>query len=283
MTGDARYPQRNPFHPLMAGEIIGSASRKAQRIGLRIKTARCTCGILHNAAVTYFDRKDFKGAAAMARRAIKADPRHAGAHYMLGSSLLALKQWEEAKQSLLEAVRIQPQYPQALGNLAVAHYELGETAQALGLLIEALGQKLDYSDGWSNYLTILSRELVPRDHPRLPERVEPLFGAQRCRPHQGDRGHQGAPHPQQHDLSRAGHRRLLPAEGRRPRLLGVQAHPGLRRRRRDLQAHPHRHRYQRHPRAPRGHPHPRLPAQHGALHRRRRGVDLWRQLPPGRG
>ena len=76
---------------------------------------------------------------------------------------------EEAKQSLLEAIRIQPQYPQALGNLAVAHYELGEKARALGLLIEALEQKIDYSDGWSNYLTILSRELIPRDGlDRLP-------------------------------------------------------------------------------------------------------------------
>ena len=75
------------------------------------------------------------------------------------------------------------------------------------------------------------RELLPGDHPRLPERVEPLRRAQRRRPHQGHRRDQDAPDARQHDLPGARHRRLLPAQGRRARLLGLQAHPRLRGRR----------------------------------------------------
>ncbi len=70
-------------------------------------------------------------------------------------------------------------------------------------------------------------ELLPGHHPGVPQRVEPLRGAQRRRPHQGHRGDQSPPHAQQHDLPGAGDRRLLPAQGRRPGLLGLQTHPGL--------------------------------------------------------
>ena len=75
------------------------------------------------------------------------------------------------------------------------------------------------------------RELLPRHDPRVPQRVEPLRRAQRRGPDQGDQGHQDAADAQQHHLPRPGHRRLLPAQGRRPGLLGLQAHPRLRGRR----------------------------------------------------
>ena len=92
------------------------------------------------------------------------------------------------------------------------------------------------------------RELLPRDDPRLPRRVEPVRRAKRRRSHQGHRGDQDAADPQQHDLPRPRHRRLLPAEGRRPRLLGLQAHPRLRGRRQRFKITPDRDRHQRHPR-----------------------------------
>ena len=42
-----------------------------------------------------------------------------------------------------------------------------------------------------------------------------------ARPHQADQHHQNAPHPQQHDLPRAGHRRLRPAQRWWTGLLGL--------------------------------------------------------------
>ena len=126
------------------------------------------------------------------------------------------------------------------------------------------------------------RELLPGDDPGVPERVEPLRRAQRRGPDQGDQGHQGAPDAQQHHLPRPGHRRLLPAQGRRAGLLGVQAHPGLRGRGHRLQDHPHGHRHQRHPRPARGRAGPRRPAEHGPLHRRREGAAGRGELPRGR-
>ena len=51
--------------------------------------------------------------------------------------------------------------------------------------------------------------------------------AERRGPDQGHQGHQGAPHPQQHDLPRPGHRRLLSAQGRRPGHLGLPPHHRL--------------------------------------------------------
>lgn len=119
--------------------------------------------VLHHAAVLLFDGKDFESAAIMARRAMGADPEYAEGHFMLGSSLLSLGRPEEARNALLDAVRIRPDYPQALGNLAIAHYQLGKEPLALLMLIEALERKIDYSDGWGNYLTMLARELLPRE------------------------------------------------------------------------------------------------------------------------
>ena len=114
------------------------------------------------------------------------------------------------------------------------------------------------------------RELLPRHDPGVPQRMEPVRRAQRRGPDQGHQGHQDAAHAQQHHLPRPGHRRLLPAQGRRAGLLGLQAHPRLRGRRPGVQDQPHGRRHQRHPRPARGRAHPRRPAQHGPLHRRRR-------------
>ena len=84
------------------------------------------------------------------------------------------------------------------------------------------------------------RELVPGDDPGVPERMEPVRRAERRRSDQGHQGDQDAADAQQHDLPRPRHRRLLPAEGRRPGLLGLQAHPRLRGRRRGVQDQPRR-------------------------------------------
>ncbi len=107
------------------------------------------------------------------------------------------------------------------------------------------------------------RELLPRHDPGLPQRVEPLRRAQRRRPHQGHQGHQDAPDAQQHDLPRPRHRRLLPAQGRRPGLLGLQAHPRLRGRRQVFKITPDGDRHQRHARPARRRADARRPAQHG--------------------
>ena len=122
-----------------------------------------------------------------------------------------------------------------------------------------------------------------RHDPGVPQRVEPVRRAERRGPDQGDPGHQDAAHPQQHDLPGSGHRRLLPAEGRRPGLLGLQAHPRLRGRRPGVQDQPHGRRHQRHPRLARRRADARRLAEHGPLHRRRRRADLRRQLSAGRG
>ena len=79
-----------------------------------------------------------------------------------------------------------------------------------------------------------------------------------------------------------GHRRLLPAEGRRPRLLGLQAHPRLRGPGPAVPDHADGDRHQRHARPARGGADPRRAAQHGPLHRGRERPALRRQLPRGR-
>lgn len=123
----------------------------------------------HDASVLLFDRKEFEAAESMARRAVAADPRFAPGHYMLGTTLLAMGQDQASREALLEALRIEPDYPEALSNLGVAHFRLGETRIALLSFIMALELKVAYPDAWANYLTVLSRELVPSDANPLPE------------------------------------------------------------------------------------------------------------------
>lgn len=116
-----------------------------------------------------FNDRDYVKAIAFAREAIKVDNAEAKAYFMLGSSMLALGRKEEAREAFGRALRIQPEYPEAMSNLAVLRYQDGEIEPAILLLIHALEQKIDYQNAWKNYLALLPKILLPEENlPALP-------------------------------------------------------------------------------------------------------------------
>ena len=67
-------------------------------------------------------------------------------------------------------------------------------------------------------------EQLSRHHPGVHGRMVALRRAQRRGPQEGDRCHQGPADALEHDVPRAGHRRLLPAQRRRAGHVGLQAY-----------------------------------------------------------
>lgn len=73
-----------------------------------------------NIGLTYFYNRRYDDAIAAFQRGIRSDSQNAVAHEGLGNTYLSLNQAEKAIASLTTAVSLQPDYIQALANLAAA-------------------------------------------------------------------------------------------------------------------------------------------------------------------
>jgi tetratricopeptide (TPR) repeat protein len=127
-----------------------------------------------------FDEGDYNKAIAFAREALKTDSGEARAHFMIGSSMLALGRKKEASEALSRALRIESDYPEAMSNLAVLLYQDGEVDEAILLLVHALESNVGYISAWQNYLSMIAREMIPEknlaDLPSPPaEDIEEQF------------------------------------------------------------------------------------------------------------
>ena len=116
-------------------------------------------------AAKAFKKEDYKQAIEMAQKSLVDDPINAKSHFMLGTALLALKRNEEAQKALIISLNIDPQNPQALSNLAILRYREDKPEEALRILIQALEQDIEFIDAWKNYLSMLSKKLLPLGTP----------------------------------------------------------------------------------------------------------------------
>jgi adenylate cyclase len=79
--------------------------------------------------VLFFTRSDLEGALAEARKALAISPNFGNAHLLLGSTLLYSGQPQEGLEALRNSIRLDPLgplHPDKLGNIAIAHYVMGE-------------------------------------------------------------------------------------------------------------------------------------------------------------
>jgi tetratricopeptide (TPR) repeat protein len=93
-------------------------------------------GALTALAAIDLEQLEMEDAAALARRAIAADPDSAEAHHVLGRILLNRQQWQPAALELETAKRLNPGNPQVRSHLAMADEKLGRS-QAAKAEIEA--------------------------------------------------------------------------------------------------------------------------------------------------
>lgn len=129
--------------------------------------------VLCDAAAHLFGQGDFAPAQEMAQRALAVDPLEARGHFLMGSSLLADRNFGSARKALLRAIRLRPDHPESFTNLATALHRLGRKEESLLMLILALENRIDSAEAWHNYLILLARELLPantlRDLPHPPK------------------------------------------------------------------------------------------------------------------
>jgi Flp pilus assembly protein TadD len=81
---------------------------------------------------------DFNTAEGQWRSLVADLPQDPELNYSLGTALLRLGRIDEARRSLLEALRLRPDYSLAHGNLAIALSAEGRTAQAMSQCWEAI-------------------------------------------------------------------------------------------------------------------------------------------------
>src|SRR5579863_5808101 len=89
-------------------------------------------------------------AEASCREALRLQPDYPEAHNNLGNALLDLGRPVEAEASYREALRLQPAFPEARNNLGTALLDLGRPAEAAASYREALQLQPDYPEARNN-------------------------------------------------------------------------------------------------------------------------------------
>lgn len=87
-----------------------------------------------DAGLALADKKDWAGAEAAFREAIKLRPEFPEAWNNLGHALREQKKYAESVKSYQEALRLRPDYPQALEYLGEAYVEMGKFDDARAVL-----------------------------------------------------------------------------------------------------------------------------------------------------
>ena len=75
-----------------------------------------------------------RGASAACRDAIAARPRWAEAHLEMGEILADASDWDAAREAFEKAIRLQPDNPEARGNLVIAFASMGRVGEAVAAL-----------------------------------------------------------------------------------------------------------------------------------------------------
>lgn len=93
---------------------------------------------LINLGNTYMSLQDGKRAAQAALLASRMDPKRAGTWHLLGQAQRLAGQSAEAVRALTRALFLAPEHVDAIVDLAGAHIDLGQSDQAMGVVVEAL-------------------------------------------------------------------------------------------------------------------------------------------------
>jgi Flp pilus assembly protein TadD len=143
----ALQPENADHHLLMA-----NVATKLGHIDLARQAVRTAMNLAPHSAVPYLSgvsvdlqaRQISTGTERLARKATELAPHHAAAHRMLGSTLLELKRYSEARQEFEQALRLDPDDDAAKAELARLDLARGRTGAAAVALHAAL--RLDPTD-----------------------------------------------------------------------------------------------------------------------------------------
>ncbi len=94
-----------------------------------------------------YEAGDLPAAEDAYRQATQADPSSAAAWQGLGVALRKLERYDESLAASHEALRLKPDYAEALGNVGNVHYRQGDPSGALEYLDKALELDPDYAEG----------------------------------------------------------------------------------------------------------------------------------------
>lgn len=108
----------------------------------RYKDAHITCEQIYQTdayrtdvlllmGAVHFQLRNYSECIFYNQQAIRIDPNFAEAYGNLGNALKELRDLERAIQFYLKAIKLKPRYPDAYNNLASAHMQLGQTKQAI--------------------------------------------------------------------------------------------------------------------------------------------------------
>ena len=111
-----------------------------------------------NLGTIFYNRRDFKAAEQMYRRATEADPSYALAFFDLGNVLDETQHLQEAISAYQTAIKLVPQYADAHYNLALAYERQGERRRALRHWM-AYG-RLDPIGPWAAHAKTQARKIL---------------------------------------------------------------------------------------------------------------------------
>jgi tetratricopeptide (TPR) repeat protein len=145
--------------PLRIDEALTSA--ELHLLAGRLPTAEAVCNdilrarsncaaALHLLGIIAHKRGQLSVAIDFMRRAIAADAAVALYHCNLGEMCRLAGLPQEAIAAGRRAIDLQPDYPEALSNLGVAHYELKEFREAVRILRKAVAANPNFAEAYSN-------------------------------------------------------------------------------------------------------------------------------------
>lgn len=111
------------------------------------------------AGETAFRAKDYAAAVDRFRTVVELRHDDADAHNYLGLSYLDQGSHEDAADCFLLALHYQPQFPQALYNLALVALRRADLKEAVACLEQAIALKPDFAAAHNNLVYVLCREL----------------------------------------------------------------------------------------------------------------------------
>lgn len=114
--------------------------------------------VYNNLGHALASERQYEGAVAQYRQAIKINPHYAAVHNNLGAALNELKRYDEAIKSFQQAINIEPDYAEAHNNLANALRQKGEVKQAIVYYDNAIRLKGDYAEAHFNLGVMLSQQ-----------------------------------------------------------------------------------------------------------------------------
>lgn len=106
----------------------------------------------------FWDKQDWEGMLQYAQAWTRAEPRNAMAWYELGSSLALYNDPNGARSALLNAVNLQPIFPQAWNGLGLFYMQTGQTTKAVNAFQHAVRQAPD-NDRYRRNLTAASQTI----------------------------------------------------------------------------------------------------------------------------